>query len=210
MSLPAILEVRGLNKRFDALQAVHQVDLSLYPGEVVSLIGPNGSGKTTTLNLIAGALRPDSGSILLEGVPIAGLAPERIAEAGLTRTFQNGRVFGNSSVRENVLVGLTTRLGALRPFARLRRVFLLRWVALLAEAGLAVLRPARVRKAEALLEEQVKAGLARFGQRLLPRLDELTYRFSYANRRRTEYTGSTLRENLGLARPDPRSKKDHP
>jgi ABC-type branched-subunit amino acid transport system ATPase component len=84
------------------------------------IIGPNGSGKTTTLNLISGILRPREGIIELDGEPIAGLPPERIALAGLTRTFQNGRVFGNATVRENILVGLTPRLRQLWPLRGLR------------------------------------------------------------------------------------------
>jgi branched-chain amino acid transport system ATP-binding protein len=150
------------------------------------IIGPNGSGKTTTLNLISGILRPREGIIELDGEPIAGLPPERIALAGLTRTFQNGRVFGNATVRGNILVGLTPRLRQLWPLRGLRRYFLLRWIALLAELIVALARPPAARREEQQLEDDVRDQLQMFGQRLLPRLNEASYHFSYANRRRTE------------------------
>jgi ABC-type branched-subunit amino acid transport system ATPase component len=160
--------------------------LSIAPGEVVSIIGPNGSGKTTTLNLISGILTPQEGSIELDGKSIAGLPPERIALIGLTRTFQNGRVFGNGTIRQNILIGLTPRLRWLRPLPRLRNYLLLRWIALLAEVIIALIRPPGARREELQLESEVTDQLKIFGPRLLPRSNEPAYRFSYANRRRTE------------------------
>jgi branched-chain amino acid transport system ATP-binding protein len=181
-----LLVVKDLHHRFGALQAVQQLNLSIGPGEVVSIIGPNGSGKTTTLNLISGILTPHHGTIELDGESIAGLPPDRIALIGLTRTFQNGRVFGNGSVRQNLLIGLTPRLSWLRPLRRLRRYFLLRWIALLAEVMVALIQPPAARREELELEFEVLDQLRMFGDRLLPRLNEPGYRFSYANRRRTE------------------------
>jgi branched-chain amino acid transport system ATP-binding protein len=181
-----LLLVKDLQHRFGALQAVDNLSLSIAPGEVVSLIGPNGSGKTTTLNLISGTLRPQEGTIELDGKSIAGLPPERIALLGLTRTFQNGRVFGNGTVRQNILIGLTPLLHWLRPLPRLRRYFLLRWIALFVEVLVAVIRPPAVRREELELELEVRDQLQMFGTRLLPRLEEPAFRFSYANRRRTE------------------------
>jgi branched-chain amino acid transport system ATP-binding protein len=181
-----LLLVKNLNHRFGALRAVQDVSLSIAPGEVVSIIGPNGSGKTTTLNLISGILTPQVGTIELDGESIADLPPERIAVRGLTRTFQNGRVFGNGSIRQNILVGLTARLHWLRPLPRLRHYFLLRWIALLAEVMVALIRPPAARREELQLEVDVRRQLLMFGPRLLPRLNEPSYHFSYANRRRTE------------------------
>jgi len=181
-----LLVVKDLQHRFGALQAVQDLSLSIAPGEVVSIIGPNGSGKTTTLNLISGILTPQEGTIELDGESIAGLPPERIALIGLTRTFQNGRVFGNGTIRQNILMGLTPRLHWLRPLPRLRHYFLLRWIALLAEVLVALIRPPAARREELQLEVEVRDQLRMFGPRLLPRLDEPGYRFSYANRRRTE------------------------
>src|SRR5919112_2651600 len=109
-----LLEIRGLRRRFGGVAAVDGVDLSVHPGEILSVIGPNGAGKTTLFNLITGLFPPDSGEIAFAGRPIAGLAPDRIAELGIARTYQNQRVFANLTVRENVLLGAHRRLTAAR------------------------------------------------------------------------------------------------
>ncbi|MEA2526871.1 MAG: branched-chain amino acid transport system ATP-binding protein livF [Thermomicrobiales bacterium] len=181
-----VLEVRNLSKRFGGVWAVDDVSLSVLPGQTVSIIGPNGSGKTTLFNLISGHLRPDDGEVFLLGRRTTGHPAERIAELGVARTFQNGRVFGNMTVRENVLVGLHTRSRAARPFARLRHVPILRWLSLLAELILALVRPPRVQQEEAAHESEVDRQLGRFGERLMPRKEHLAFSLSYANRRRTE------------------------
>ena len=109
MTSPAIaplLEVSGLTRAFGGLIAVNTVDLSVQPGQIVGLLGPNGSGKTTALNLISGVLRPDSGSISFAGQPIAGMPAHRIARLGLARTFQLVRVLNGMSCAENVRAGL--------------------------------------------------------------------------------------------------------
>src|SRR5207248_4680899 len=110
-----VLEVRDLARHFGGVRAVDGVSFRVDAGEFVSIIGPNGSGKTTAFNLISGLLRPNAGRIDFAGQRIDGLSPERIAELGLARTFQNGRVFGNLTVRDNVLLGMHTRLPAARP-----------------------------------------------------------------------------------------------
>lgn len=100
----ALLEVRGLTKRFGGFTAVRDLSFDVREGEILGLIGPNGSGKSTTFNLIAGALRPTAGSIRFRGQEIAGLSPVRICHLGLARTFQIPRPFRKLSVFENVLV----------------------------------------------------------------------------------------------------------
>src|SRR5207253_4895266 len=85
-------------------------DLVVYPGEVVSVIGPNGSGKTTLFNMLTGLVRPDGGSVIYHGTDITRLQPHKIAFLGVTRTFQNLRLFNNLSVMENVLIGQHARL----------------------------------------------------------------------------------------------------
>ncbi|HEV2107901.1 MAG TPA: ATP-binding cassette domain-containing protein, partial [Thermomicrobiales bacterium] len=115
-----LLEVRGLVKNFGGVRAVDDISFALLPGQTVSIIGPNGSGKTTLFNLISGILSADSGEVMLDGRRVSGFPPERIAEFGVARTFQNGRVFGNMTVRDNVLIGLHTRLRSARPLARFR------------------------------------------------------------------------------------------
>ncbi|MDF0579313.1 ABC transporter ATP-binding protein [Bradyrhizobium yuanmingense] len=176
--LHAMLSLRGLTRRFGGLTAVDTIDLDLAEGELISIIGPNGAGKTTLFNLVTGLDRPDAGTVSFEGQDITGLSPERLAAEGIARTFQLGRVFGNLSVMDNVLIGAHTRLRAVKPAVPV--------IGPLLELGLALLRPSRVRAEEERLREEVKAILARFGERLLPRIDQPAYSLSYANRRRVE------------------------
>lgn len=173
-----LLELDGLTRRFGGLTAVDGVSLRLEAGETVSIIGPNGAGKTTLFNLISGLDTPDTGAVRLAGRSLIGLSPDRIAALGLARTFQHGRVFGNLSVRDNVLVGAHTRLRAARPGLPL--------LGPLAELALALARPAAVAAEERAMGAEVEAILARFGERLLPRIDQPAHSLSYANRRRLE------------------------
>lgn len=106
-----LLAVRGLTRRFGGLTAVDQVDLDVRKGEIHGLIGPNGSGKTTCINLISGVLRPDAGSAVLGGRELARQPTHIVAGCGLARTFQNIRVFSRMTVLENVLVGFNRSLG---------------------------------------------------------------------------------------------------
>jgi branched-chain amino acid transport system ATP-binding protein len=99
-----LLETRGLSKTFGGLKAVQGVDLRVEANRIVSVIGPNGAGKTTFFNCLSGIYRPDGGAILLEGHDITGRAPHQICQRGLSRTFQNIRLFPEMSVLENVLV----------------------------------------------------------------------------------------------------------
>jgi branched-chain amino acid transport system ATP-binding protein/branched-chain amino acid transport system permease protein len=100
-----VLEVRGLSKHFGGLKAVDGVDIAVRRGGVHALIGPNGSGKTTTLNVLSGLYRATSGSILLDGTDITNMPPHRRTAAGLGRTFQNIRLFRSMTALENVEIG---------------------------------------------------------------------------------------------------------
>src|SRR5438046_2996083 len=95
--LMALLEVRGLTKRFLGVTAVDRVDLTVEPGELVSLIGPNGSGKTTLFNCVTGYLAADGGRALFRGHDLTHLPPHRVARLGLARTFQQVSVFARLS-----------------------------------------------------------------------------------------------------------------
>ena len=105
-STTPILETKALTRAFGGLVAVDHLDLSVHPGEIVGLLGPNGSGKTTALNLISGLLRPDSGAIRFDGYDIAGAAAYRIARLGIARTFQLVRVLDGMTCLDNVKAGL--------------------------------------------------------------------------------------------------------
>lgn len=101
-----ILEVKQLTKRFDGVKALDAVDLRVYPGELVSLIGPNGSGKTTMFNCMTGFLRPEAGEVIFNGQNITTMRPDKIALLGVCRTFQNVRVLPSLTVFENVMAAL--------------------------------------------------------------------------------------------------------
>ncbi|WP_426119545.1 high-affinity branched-chain amino acid ABC transporter ATP-binding protein LivG [Pseudomonas sp. DSP3-2-2] len=103
MSRP-LLEVSGLSMRFGGLLAVNGVGLTVNEKQVVSMIGPNGAGKTTVFNCLTGFYRPTSGTILLDGEAIQGLAGHEIARKGVVRTFQNVRLFKEMTALENLLV----------------------------------------------------------------------------------------------------------
>jgi ABC-type branched-subunit amino acid transport system ATPase component len=103
-----LLRIRGLHKQFGGVVAVDNVDLEVWPGEVVGLIGPNGSGKTTIFNLTSGVYPVDAGSVLFEGREIAGQPPTSIVLGGISRTFQNIRLFSNMTVLDNVQTALHT------------------------------------------------------------------------------------------------------
>ena len=98
-----VLEARGLRKAFGGVRAVSDCSFAVPRGKVCGLIGPNGSGKTTTFNLLTGILQPDGGEVLHDGIDIAGLKPYRIFQRGITRTFQVTRVFREMTVLENML-----------------------------------------------------------------------------------------------------------
>jgi branched-chain amino acid transport system ATP-binding protein len=106
----ALLEARGISKRFGGLQALSRIDLDIDEGMIASLIGPNGAGKTTLFNTLTGLYHPDEGQISFQGRSLIGLKPEKITSAGISRTFQNIRLFGQMTVLENVLVGMHARL----------------------------------------------------------------------------------------------------
>ncbi len=102
----ALLRTDQLVKRFGGLTAVDHLDLEVSEGEICGLIGPNGSGKTTVLNVITGIYKDDGGKVLFDGKEIQGLMPHTVCEMGIARTFQNIRILGSQTVYDNVRLGL--------------------------------------------------------------------------------------------------------
>lgn len=100
-----MLELQGIHKYFGGLHAVNDVSFSVADGSIKAVIGPNGAGKTTLFNLIAGVLEPTSGSIRFQGEQIKGAKPHLIAELGISRTFQNIKLFHGMTTLENVMLG---------------------------------------------------------------------------------------------------------
>ena len=116
----ALLNISGVNKRFGGLQALTDVGIRIEKGQIYGLIGPNGAGKTTFFNVITGLYQPDSGSFELAGKPYSPSAPHQVAKAGIARTFQNIRLFGEMTALENVMVGrhVRTRQGVIGAILR--------------------------------------------------------------------------------------------
>ena len=162
-----LLEVRSLSKDFGGLHALQGIDLDMYAGEIVGIIGPNGSGKTTFFNVLSGIYPASSGSIrFAEHANITRLPAHRVTRCGIARTFQNQRLFNQMTVLENVLAGMVprTRAGLL--------------------SIMLALPSARAEKAAA--EQRAMELLGLFGTRLVPRCDRRAFSLSYANRRRLE------------------------
>jgi branched-chain amino acid transport system ATP-binding protein len=163
----ALLELRDVSKAFGGLQVIDHLSLHVDEGEIVSVIGPNGAGKTTVFNLITGIFHVDSGEIVFEGDKISGLAPHRITNRGIARTFQTLRLFLNMTVLENVMAA---------EYGQTKATVLE-----------AMLQLPRSRKEEKQIRQLAEEKLAFFGQRLAGyRHDQPAYSLSYANRRRLE------------------------
>ncbi len=101
----ALLQLQGLSKTFDDIQALSNIDFTINEGEIVGLVGPNGSGKTTLFNLISGRLKPSNGKVIFNGKDITGLKPHVICQLGISRTFQSSRPFRQMSALDNVSIG---------------------------------------------------------------------------------------------------------
>ncbi|NVM26553.1 MAG: ABC transporter ATP-binding protein [Desulfobacterales bacterium] len=106
MAEEVLLQVKNATKSFGGVKAVVDVSLSLFKGEILGMIGPNGSGKTTLVNLITGFVKPDSGEVLFKDKRITGLQPHKIANLGITRTFQIMRPYHSLSAFKNLIVPL--------------------------------------------------------------------------------------------------------
>jgi branched-chain amino acid transport system ATP-binding protein len=162
-----LLELRGVEKTFGGLTVISGLDLEVAEGEIVSVIGPNGAGKTTLFNLVTGLYEPDEGDILLEGESLVGLAPHKITQRGVARTFQTLRLFLNMTVKENVMAAAYGHTRA--------RV----WQSILRTPG--------ARREEREIAQLAEEKLSFFGQRLVGyRWGQPAYSLSYANRRRLE------------------------
>jgi branched-chain amino acid transport system ATP-binding protein len=159
-----LLDVRGVGIAFGGLKAVEDFTLSLPHGALYGLIGPNGAGKTTVFNLLTGVYCPDAGRIVVDGQDVTGRKPHEIAMAGLARTFQNIRLFGELSVLENARMGAQMRLPG-------------------GMAGALLRTPTHV-AAERMIDRRSCELLEMFG--LLPRRFEQAKNLPYGDQRRLE------------------------
>jgi branched-chain amino acid transport system ATP-binding protein len=110
MTAEAFFQIHHLTKRFGGLVAINDFSMEIRSGEILGLIGPNGAGKTTLFNCINKFYDPEAGQILMEGKDLARVKPHQVAELGIGRTFQNIELFGNLTVRENLLIGQHRRI----------------------------------------------------------------------------------------------------
>jgi len=178
-----LLSVRGLTKRFGAFTAVDGVGFDVAAGEIVAIIGPNGAGKSTCFNAINGQERPDAGTVLLDGVDVAGTSPAAIWRMAVGRTFQVTATVPSMTVRENVQIALIShhrRTRSLRPNAR--ALYRAEADALLAVVGLAGQedRPCGVMAYGALKQLELAIALANRPRLLL--MDEPTAGMAPAER----------------------------
>ncbi len=102
--MASILTVQNVNKRFGGLKALDNVNLEIEAGTVHAIIGPNGAGKSTLLNCFIGRLEPDTGTVIFDGVSLLGIKPHEINQVGVSRVFQTPEVFGNLTLRDNVMI----------------------------------------------------------------------------------------------------------
>lgn len=161
-----LLKMDKVSKHFGGLAAVQDVDLQIFPQEIISVIGPNGAGKTTVFNLITAIYRPTGGNIVFDGQSLVKQRPDTIVKRGITRTFQNIRLFNNMSVMENVLVGQHTQLRA----NILGSIF----------------HTPLVRHEEKEARKRAVELLSFFGSELVDRQEEYVINLSYAQKRRVE------------------------
>ncbi len=164
----SLLSASRLSMAFGGLRAVQDLDFSVARGEILGVIGPNGSGKTTVFNVVTGLYRASAGTIVFDDqqTDLVGLPPHVIAKLGIARTFQNQRLFNQMTVLENVLVGMHCRTRA-------------------GLAGIMLKRPGVERERRRSIERGREL-LAFFGDRLSARAEDPAATLSYANRRRLE------------------------
>jgi branched-chain amino acid transport system ATP-binding protein len=178
---PVLLEARGVGKRFGGVQALKDVSLTIRHKEIYGLIGPNGAGKTTFFNVLTGLYQRDSGDVLFADQALDLTTPYRVAAAGIARTFQNIRLFGNMTASENVMVGchVRTRAGVFG----------------------AILRTRAEREEEAAIRRRADELLHYVG--IADRAGDLARNLSYGDQRRLEIARALATEPQLLALDEP-------
>jgi branched-chain amino acid transport system ATP-binding protein len=179
--MSVLLDAHEISKRFGGVQALDGISFSIERGAIYGLIGPNGAGKTTLFNTLTGIYPTDGGAYVFDGRPLAGLAPDRVAAAGIARTFQNIRLFANLSALENVMIGrhVRTRAGVIG----------------------AVLRGPRTRAEEAAIERRAFELLDYVGIRT--RANDAAGSLPYGDQRRLEIARALATEPKLLALDEP-------
>jgi len=179
--MTVLLEASSISKHFGGVQALKDISLSIKVGEIYGLIGPNGAGKTTFFNVLTGLYPRDAGTVTFAGEPLDLGSPHRVAAAGIARTFQNIRLFGNMTALENVMVGChqRTRTGVVG----------------------AVFRHRRAREEEAAIRQRARELIQRVG--IENRAGQLAHHLSYGDQRRLEIARALATEPKLLALDEP-------
>ena len=179
--MTVLLEARNIGKRFGGVQALKDVSLTIRHNEIYGLIGPNGAGKTTFFNVLTGLYPRDAGEVLFAGAPLELGSPHKVAQAGIARTFQNIRLFGNMTALENVMVGRHVRT----------------------QAGVfgAILRTAAQREEEAAIRRRAEELLHYVG--IAHRAGDLARHLSYGDQRRLEIARALATEPQLLVLDEP-------
>ena len=182
-----LLNIKGIVKRFGGLTALNDVGLHINKGEVYGLIGPNGAGKTTLFNVLTGLYVPDEGEFTFDGHNLFQVKPDKVVKAGIARTFQNIRLFGEMTALENVMIGRHTR----------------------SHAGAigSILRTPRVKKEEAAIAQKAYDLLEYVG--ISDVVDEQARNLSYGHQRRLEIARALACEPKLLALDEPAAGMNH-
>jgi branched-chain amino acid transport system ATP-binding protein len=179
--MTVLLEARTISKKFGGVQALKDVSLTIRSNEIYGLIGPNGAGKTTFFNVLTGLYARDAGEVMFAGKPLELGSPHQVAQAGIARTFQNIRLFGNMTALENVMVGRHVRT----------------------QAGVfgAILRTAAQRAEEAAIRRRAEELLHYVG--IAHRAGDLARHLPYGDQRRLEIARALATEPQLLALDEP-------
>ncbi len=204
---PPILSVKHLTINFGGIKAVEDLSFEIPAGSICSLIGPNGAGKTTCFNCITGFYKPDSGEIILNGQDIAGLPSHRIAEKGVSRTYQNIRTYSNLTVLENILAGEHIQMKTslfdtafhTRRYRSENRSTLIKAGKIQALIGLSGLGDQIARNLPYGAQRRLEIGRAIAGQPKLLLLDEPSAGMNPTETRELSLLIQRLRDTLGLA-----------
>ena len=200
----SLLKVDKLTVQFGGIKALTAIDFAMEEKEILAIIGPNGAGKTTLFNCVSGVYHPTGGEILFAGESLLGLSPDRIAQRGIGRTFQNIRLFNNMSVLDNLMLGrhMKFRRNIVHAFLRIRKEELIhreKVEEIIDFLDLAAYRQARVIDCPYGVQKRVELGRAIVMEPKLLLLDEPVAGLTVEEKNRVAYLVTEMRGRFGFA-----------
>jgi branched-chain amino acid transport system ATP-binding protein len=200
----SLLRVDKLTVQFGGIKALTAIDFEMEEKEILAVIGPNGAGKTTLFNCVSGVYHPTSGDILFAGGSLLGLSPDRIAQRGIGRTFQNIRLFNNMSVLDNLMLGrhMKFKRNILHAFLRIRKEELIhreKVEEIIDFLDLQAYRQARVIDCPYGVQKRVELGRAIVMEPKLLLLDEPVAGLTVEEKNRVAYLVTEMRGRFGFA-----------